>query len=130
MKGFVFAIGSDDHPAALLNSNPIAAPLGEVKVVKLSLQLVGSIAIHLKTQMSFPMQFNISFQLDISDMPMKRIYCKEEWQEEYRELHDMHFTMLNCLYVKVFQRPNCSFLASSNVIDSKATTVDASMMNF
>ena len=44
MKGFVFAIGSDDHPAALLNSNPIAAPLGETKVAQLSLQLVGSIS--------------------------------------------------------------------------------------
>ena len=40
LKGFVFTVGSDDHPAALLNSDPIAAPLGEIKVVKLSLQLV------------------------------------------------------------------------------------------
>ena len=43
LKGFVFAVGSDAHPAALLNSDPIAAPLGEIKVVKLSLQIVGSI---------------------------------------------------------------------------------------
>ena len=76
------------------------------------------------------MQSNISFQFDISDMPMKirQRFCKEERHEEYIDLHDMHFTMLNCLYVTVFQRPNCSFLASSNVIDSKTTTVDASMM--
>ena len=76
------------------------------------------------------MQSKISFQFDISDMPMnmRKRYCKEGVHEEYRELHDMHFTVLNCLYVTVFQRPNCSFLASSNVIDSKATTVEASMM--
>ena len=43
LKGFVFTIGSEDHPAALLNSDPYAAPLGEIKVVKLSLHVVGSI---------------------------------------------------------------------------------------
>ena len=50
LKGFVFAVGSDDHPAALLNSDPIAASLGEIKVVKLSLQIVGSIPFYFYMQ--------------------------------------------------------------------------------
>ena len=52
LKGFVFAVGSDDHPAALLNSDPIAAPLGEITVVKLSLQIVGSIQFGLYMQLN------------------------------------------------------------------------------
>ena len=63
MKGFVFAIGSDDHPAALLNSDPIAAPLGEVKVAKLSLQLVGSFAIQGSAKRWSPGCENISGKL-------------------------------------------------------------------
>ena len=33
-------------------------------------------------------------------------------------MHDMRFTMLNCMLVQAYQSPNCSFLASSNIIDS------------
>lgn len=30
----------------------------------------------------------------------------------------MRYTKLNCMLVKAYQSPNCSFLASSNIIDS------------
>ena len=33
-------------------------------------------------------------------------------------MHDMRFTKLNCMLVQAYQSPNCSFLASSNIIDS------------
>ena len=43
LKGFLFTIGSDDHPAASLNKDPFAAPLGETKIVKLALSQVRAI---------------------------------------------------------------------------------------
>ena len=63
------------------------------------------------------------FQYDSRGITAKGRWCMDSATEQenvkhYKAIYDLRYTRHNCMLIN-YRTPNCSFLASSNIIDSK-----------